>query len=79
MTYYITAWVKDGAISLLETDTHPITENHAPEEEFDVMIGAEMPGAQVDGAMLLARLTVSGDKLGGVKIVKQWVLGDGND
>jgi hypothetical protein len=73
MTYFIAAWIVDGDITLVEADTSPITQNHAPEMPFDLRIIAEVSGEYQDAAAVRDAISLTGETLTGLDFVSQVV------
>lgn len=73
MTYFLSAWVVDGAITMLETDTMPITQNHVPDIPFDLRIIAEVSGDYQDASAVRDAISLNGETLIGLDFISQVV------
>jgi hypothetical protein len=73
MTYFIAAWIVDAEITLVESDTSPIVQNHAPDTPFDFRVIAEVDGEYQDAGVVLPLLSWDGKALSGVPIISQHV------
>ena len=71
MSYFICAWVEDSNIKLLETDTMPIVENHAPTLACDVRITGEVSGEYQQASEVIGSLSFDGNQLVGLDFVNQ--------
>ena len=71
MTYFIAAWIVGGDITLVESDTSPITENHSPDSSFDLRIIAEVSGEYQYANEVRDAIFLNGETLVGLDFVSQ--------
>lgn len=71
MTYFIAAWIVESEIALVEADTSPITQNHAPEMPFNLRIIAEVSGEYQDAAKVRDAISLTGETLTGLDFISQ--------
>ena len=71
MTYHVAAWINNGSVIAVETDTLPITENHMPDYVCDYIIRAEVSGDYIEADKAHAAVSMDGDNLVGLDFVSQ--------
>lgn len=74
MTYFLSAWIFDGSISTVETDTMPILENHLPDLEHNFRVVAEVSGNFQEAIQVLQSISWNGFELQGIDFVNQHVI-----
>ena len=74
MSYFSQFWIVAGEIVLVETDTSPITQNHAPDVSYDVRIIAEVDGPYEEAASILGAVSWNGENLVGLAFVSQDII-----
>ena len=71
MSYHVSAWINNGSVIAMETDTLPITENHMPDQKCDYIIRAEVNGDYIEADKAHAAVSLDGDNLVGLDFVSQ--------
>lgn len=71
MSFHIMAWVTGGNVTLIQSDTNPITQNFVPDHRSENIISAIAEGDYINAGDLMPMLSVVDDQLTGIDIIEQ--------